>query len=158
MNGNRQEIGWKPFWFMLRGYQIVGIVLAIFLAVTRPPKRPEDMWILVPVGLLLLLVFDMFVRGTASERGITFVRYRNEEFVPWRDVEEVTWSPKAIRIKLRDRHFLRRYLQFPLKNNLKRGLAFSFGGDVQPPDFVLWLETHGYLDEQKIRRHNRWSW
>lgn len=158
MNPTRQEIGWRPFWFLIRGYEVLVAVFAFVIAVVKPPTRGEE-WVLAAViALVVLLVFDMFARGTANERGITFVRYRDEQFVPWRDVEEVTWNPKAIRIKLRDRHFLRRYLQFGLKSNVRRGFAFVFGGEVEEPDFIQWLRAGGYLEDGKIRRSNRWSW
>ncbi len=158
MNSSKQEIGWRPFWFVIRGYQIVIVVFAFVIGIIRPPSRTTDAVLAVSVGLLVMLVFDMFVRGTANERGITFTRYRDEQFVPWRDVEEVAWNPKAIRIKLRDRHFLRRYLQFALKHDLRKGIAFTFGGNVQEPDFVAWLRASGCLPEKRIRRQNRWGW
>ncbi len=158
MNGGRQEIGWKPLWFMMRGYQVLMAVFAFVIAVVKPPRRMEEILLSLAIGLIILLVFDMMARGTANERGITFVRYRDEQFVPWRDVEEVTWNPKGIRIKLRDRHFLRRYVMFGLKSNVRRGFAFAFGGEVEEPEFIQWLRASGYLDESTIRRSNRWSW
>ncbi len=158
MNGRRQEIGWQPFWYMIRVYEILAVIFGIVLFVLRPPAKPQDFFMILLVGMLVLVVFDMFARGSANERGITFQRYLNEETVPWREVEEVVWSPKSIRITLRDRNWLRRYLQFPLRSNISRGFKFAFGGEVSEPDFVAWVRAGGYLPEGKIRRHNRWTW
>lgn len=156
MSLTKQEIGWKPFWYMLRGYQLLVVLLAVPIGVMKPPQQPHEIVLIVLVAIVILLVFDMFAHGTANERGITFQRYRDEQFVPWRDVEEVKWSPKAIQIKLRDRHFLRRYLYFPLRSGVRDGLAFAFGRPVAEPAFVAWLKQNGYLNEEAIRMRSRW--
>ena len=158
MNAQKQEIGWRPFWFLIRGYQVLAVFIGIFLWLTRPAPSPQQFFMILGVAALVLLVFDMFARGTGSERGITFQRYFQEEFVPWRDIEDVTWSPKSVRIKLRGRHWLRRYVQFPLYSGVAKGFKFAFGGDVPEPDFVEWVRANGYLSDAKIHRHNRWTW
>lgn len=156
MSGVQQEIGWEPFWYTMRVYPLLVVVLGVPIGILNPPKQPHDIVAIVLVAVIILLVFDMFARGTADERGITFQRYRDEHFVPWRDVEEVQWSPKGIRIKLRGRHFLRRYLMFPLRSTARQGLAFAFGRPVAEPEFIAWLKQTGYVNESRIRMQKRW--
>lgn len=154
----RQQIAPPWMWWMLRGYQLLAVIIAPIIGILKPPRQSHEFVSIVLVAVLVLLVFDMFARGTASAQGITFTRYRDEHYVPWRDVEEIVWSPKAIRVKLRDRHFLRRYAMFPLHSSAKRGFAFAFGRDVPEPPFIAWLNANGYLEPGRVRRQNRWTW
>ncbi len=143
---------------MIRFAQLFVVIGGIVIGVMKPPRQTHEIALIPIVAVVVLLVFDLFARGTATAQGITFVRYRDEHYVPWRDVEEVLWSPKAIRIKLRDRHFLRRYVMFPLQTNVKRNFSFAFGGEVEPPPFIEWLNANGYMPPEKVRRQNRWTW
>jgi hypothetical protein len=154
VSAERQTIGWKVLWVLMKVYQLFVLVISMVLFVTKPPPVQQ-----IPFVILLLIgvlyIFDLFAEGTANERGITMRRYRDETFVPWREVEKVFWSPKAIRIKLRDRNIFRRYAFFPLKSRLRDGIAFTFGRAVAEPEFIAWLKERGYLPAEAISRERR---
>ena len=154
MSAERQEIGWKPFWFIMKAYQLFVLVMFVVLSIIKPPPTGQIPFVIF-ILFGVLLIFDLFAEGTASERGITMRRYRDETFVPWREVERVYWSPKNIRVKLRDRNIFRRYVFFPLKSRIRDGIAFTFGRPVAEPAFIVWLRERGYVPAEAIVRERR---
>lgn len=141
-------------WVVMKLYQLFVLVASFVLLVLHPPPVAQIPFVVL-VLIVILWVFDLFAEGTAKDRGITMRRYRDETFVPWREVEGVTWSPKGIRIKLRDRNLFRRYVIFPRGGGLREGIAFTFGRPVAEPPFIVWLRECGHVPPEAIAKERR---
>ena len=115
------------FWFLLLPAQ----------RVTPHKTISSEVAILVFI-LLIHLTAHPLAFGKATEEGVLFRRYLQQQFLPWSDFTEIVWKTGWISLRLRDRAYPANRLDF-IENTAWSDIWLKLRG--RTPEKVAWIQS-----------------
>jgi len=134
------QIDFPPFWAVVRGAQILLIVIYAKFAYLSLGTNYFVSGLISSIGLLLMLAAFVHgvVTGTADSSGIHYRRYFRQRTVSWADVLEIQWVRSRLKVFIKGRGKRKKKIVF-LLNPLKVEGAYwahRLGREVSPPDIL----------------------
>ena len=135
MSESKVPVGSVGYWAVMRLAQffMIGVGLLFLIAAGRP--FPWQLALILVLWFLLAAYLDSSVYGFADEDGVHFRRYISMQFVPWTEIDRVSWFGKNIlSIHLRAGNLLRREIN--ANSSSSRSIFLNV---EEEPDLVHWL-------------------
>jgi hypothetical protein len=127
----------------MRVFLLVWTVLAVWILLlpaqrVTPHKTLTWEFAILAFVLLVHLTAHPIAYGKATDDGVLFRRYLQQQFLPWSDFTEIVWKPGWISLRLRDKSYPANRLHF-IENTAWTDLWLKFRG--QTPQKVAWLQS-----------------
>jgi hypothetical protein len=135
MSESKVQVGSAGYWASMRFAQCFMTCLGLLFLFVGGRPFPRQLALILVLWFLFAAYLDTCIYGFADADGVHFRRYISMQFVPWAEIERVSWFGKNIlSLHLRAGNILRREMN--ANSSSSRSIFLNV---EEEPELVRWL-------------------